>query len=400
MFKNRRQLGIRDWDARKTPDRDLLIAQDTPRYRYYDPTWTAEQTRDIYDSEIDPAGATEPVPIAANEDALRERMRAAGIEDWLPPETTPQQQAAKDRVIERYEARYGRARPAPGAAEPTPPVEPEAAGGAAAEARIQSRTGGVPPVSYRPGGEAASRAPEGERLQFASGGPAAEARIAASAPPPVIINRETIVQELASRLQRPPIAQEIDLAALQQQFKQTGDSSLRAQIAQKMREINEVNPPLPQSNPTYRGANDAPPQLPPTAQAGGSAAPSAPGPLPAAAAPTINPLALPSIPQTTKVVQQTTVVRNIQPSSDVSVRSGAAQGELAIQHGQATAPQVGTETASMRARIAQDELRHAIQDTMRAVAKNQPGNRATQANPDKVADDIARRAAQPRFRQL
>lgn len=80
MFKMRRQMGIADNDARKITSRDFLIAQETPRYRYYDPSWTAEDTRNVFDAHIDPYNAGVPVYIAPSPETLHTSLP----QDFLP----------------------------------------------------------------------------------------------------------------------------------------------------------------------------------------------------------------------------------------------------------------------------------------------------------------------------
>lgn len=65
MYRMRRAVGIADNDARKITSRDLLILQDTPQYRYYDPSWNAQKTREIYDKSVDPEGAKKSVRVDA-----------------------------------------------------------------------------------------------------------------------------------------------------------------------------------------------------------------------------------------------------------------------------------------------------------------------------------------------
>ncbi len=93
------------------------------------------------------------------------------------------------------------------------------------------------------------------------------------------------------------------------------------------------------------------------------------------------------------------------PAGGVSLRGGPVEGSTRIQHGQAATPAADSPLAQMRARIAQDELRHALQDTMREALRNTPSGRAIRSDggkesyrnavdPDKFSDDAARRISE------
>lgn len=408
MFRMRRQMGIDDNDARKITSRDLLIAQETPRYRYYDPTWTAKDTRDVFDAHIDPNGSTEPVVIGD----VRERLSEAGLDDWIPPERIPAQSEAEARVSERYSARYGGRSGAPTEVEMTRlpmaqrvlgrEVSPQQAVAVETAHLVGSGEIGADSTPARVGNYTNTQLVEKMRILRNAGFNSDEARLLIQrgvVGEEVGVNTsdiEAIRAELAQNLKRQPIHQEIDLAMLQRRLKATGNASLKAQIAQKMQEIEAVNPPMPSSGfaPRGNGGGAAP-------QASGQAAttvapqqPQVPVTLPAAAPQTISTFATTGQPAVNQVVNNTTLVQNTSPSGGeqaLSVRGGGevSSGEL---HPRYQTDQPGSADERWRQQQnTESEMRRALGDALKPIAEAAKRSGGNDVDPNSVADQAARR---------
>ncbi|MBI2589004.1 hypothetical protein HYW35_02255 [Candidatus Saccharibacteria bacterium] len=154
-------MGIDRYDGRPNELRDLFIMENMAQLQEWYPQADIETVRAYWDRKKDPKGVKPAVP--ADFDALPDDFKPGPPNPPLTPEE-----------IRRFSLRDigGPAM---------------ASGGAAAEARIGARRGGVPPVNPRPGGEALSGGPGpaaedqylGPGHMQAAGGARAEASLAA-----------------------------------------------------------------------------------------------------------------------------------------------------------------------------------------------------------------------------
>lgn len=408
MYELRRSMGIDDDDARELEDRDWRILSETLQRQVYDPTWTAKDTRYIFDLSSDPGGA-------------KAKVGPDWGDDWTPPPEyiPPEPRSLANMSAAEYEAlpedakasiqkasyRTGfTPRPGPGGDDDgsdttgggsSRPSGPSSGPDSGSGTRVRSpqRPGGgmsgLDEFSGPAGGSSRARREEfpAERSELPAG---SRSETSAGARSNQTANTNS---DEARQLKT--------LLAAQREALRKGATAELKKLDSQIKSLMPEPPELSLEEVTQAaealgipsGAVTPPTQSVPAQSAAAPAAPAPPAVVVAAPAPSFTPPVSPA-PNVTQVVNQTTVVKAPSaqaPAQGVSVRGGPTEGSSGNLHPYATERPGAAETNWGRQQRMESEMRHAFADALRPVAEQVRKSAQTNVDAGSVADNAARR---------